>query len=146
MRNVSSTLKNFILQALLTTCISFAFASVTKCDAQSIVGKWKVASVKLFLNSGGVSEHPLRGTDLYEFEFKADHTYVITDGPGSKTTGTWSISGNQLTMTGAAEQGAGTKGKISTFSITGNKMIRTVIAEPPYNKMQSKSEEMSIRM
>jgi len=72
-------------------------------------------------------------------EFKSSNTYITS-------TGTWSVSGNQLTMIAPAEQKKGLKGRISKFSITGNKMMRTVIAEPPYNKTQSKSEETCIRM
>ena len=137
----------FTLKAFLVIiCITIGFVSFTKCNAQSITGKWKVVSVKLFLKVGSPVEHPIPPTDVYEFEFKPDHTYIVTDGPGSTSTGTWSVSGNQLTMIAPAEQRKGMKGRISNFSITGNKMIRTVIAEPPYNKMQSKTEETSIRM
>jgi|ERR1035437_840262 hypothetical protein len=143
----TNTLKAFILKALLIISgITFGFASFNKCDAQSIADKWKVVSVKLFLNAGSSVEHPIPPTNIYEFEFKPDHTYVVTDGPGSTSTGTWSVSGNQLTMIALAEQKKGMKGRISTFLITGNKMIRTVIAESPYNKTQSKTEETSIRM
>jgi hypothetical protein len=137
-----SSLKAFIA----IVCITVGFAGFAKCDAQSIEGKWKLVSVKLFLNAGNPVEHPIPPTDIYTFEFKPDHTYVVTDGPGSTSTGTWSVSGNQLTMIAPAEQRKGMKGRISTFSITGNTMIRTIIAEPPYNKTQSKSEETSIRM
>lgn len=144
---IKSMFTAFTLKALLViTCIMVGFAGFTKCDAQSIAGKWKVVSVKIFLNAGNPVEHPIPPTDIYEFEFNPDHTYVVTDGPGSTSTGTWSVSGNQLTMIAPAEQKKGMKGRISNFSITGNKMIRTVIAEPPYNKTQSKTEETSIRM
>ena len=144
---IKSMFSAFSLKALLViTCILVGFAGFTKCDAQSIEGKWKVVSVKLFLNTGNPVEHPIPPSDIYEFEFKPDHTYVVTDGPGSTSTGTWSVSGSQLTMIAPAEQKKGLKGRVSSFSITGNKMIRTVIAEPPYNKVQSKTEETSIRM
>jgi len=147
MKSKSSMIKAFTLKALLIIfSITIGFVSFTKCNAQSITGKWKVVSVKLFLKAGSPVEHPIPPTDVYEFEFKPDHTYVVTDGPGSTSTGTWSVSGNQLTMIAPAEQRKGMKGRISNFSITGNKMIRTVIAEPPYNKTLSKTEETSIRM
>jgi hypothetical protein len=143
----TNTLKSFIFKALLViTGISFGFLTFNTCYGQSIEGKWKVVSVKLFLNAGSPVEHPIPPTDIYEFEFRPDHTYVVTDGPGSTSIGTWSVSGNQLTMISPAEQKKGMKGRISNFSITGNNMIRTVIAEPPYNKTQSKSEETCIRM
>lgn len=142
--NIKSMFTAFTLKALLIiSCITVGFTSFTKCDAQSIVGKWKVTSVKLFLNAGGPVEHPIPPDHIYQFEFKADKTYIVTDGPGSTSTGTWSVSGNQLTMITPQEQG---KGRISTFLITGNKMIRTEIALPPYSKMQSKTEFTSIRM
>lgn len=147
MKSKSSMIKAFALKALLvfffTTIVLTGF---TKCDGQSIEGKWKVISVKLYLNAGNPVEHPIPSADIYQFEFKTDHTYIVTDGPGSTSTGTWSVQGNQLTMIAPAEQKKGLKGRVSNFSITGNKMIRTIIAEPPYNKTQSKSEETSIRM
>jgi Lipocalin-like domain len=142
-----SIAKTFSVRTLLIiTFITIGFANFTKCDGQSIEGKWKVISVKLFLNTGGAFEHPIPAGDIYQFEFKPDHTYVVTDGPGSTSMGTWSVSGSQLTMIAPAEQRKGLKGRTSNFSITGNKMRRTIIADPPYNKTQSKSEETSIRM
>ena len=145
---IKSMFTAFSLKALVfIICVITGFTSLSECRAQtSVIGKWKVVSVKLFLNAGSPVEHSIPPTDIYEFEFKPDHTYVVTDEPGSTSTGTWSVSGNQLTMIAPAEQKKGMKGRISTFSITGNKMIRTVIAEPPYNKTQSKAEETSIRM
>jgi hypothetical protein len=147
MKSNLSIVKTFALRTLLImTFITIGVANFTKCDGQSIEGKWKVISVKLFLNTGGAFEHPIPPGDIYQFEFKPDHTYIVTDGPGSTSTGTWSVLGSQLTMIAPAEQKKGLKGRVSNFSITSNKMIRTIIAEPPYNKTQSKSEETSIRM
>ena len=144
---IKSMFTTFTLKALLIiSCITVGFSGFTKCDAQSIIGKWKVVSVKMFLNAGGATEHQLQAQDIYEFEFKPDHTYFVTLGPGSTDTGTWSVAGNQLTMIAPAEQREGLKGRISTFSITGNKMIRTEVAVPPYNTVQSKSEITSTRM
>jgi Lipocalin-like domain len=148
MKHKSAIVKAFTLRVLpILALITVGFSSFTLCNAQSsIEGKWKVISVKLFLNDGRASEHPIPAGDIYQFEFKPDHTYVVTDGPGSVSTGTWSVSGSQLTMIAPAEQRKGLKGRTSDFSIIGNKMIRTIIAEPPYNKTQSKSEETSIRL
>ena len=144
---IKSVFTTFTLKALLIiSCVTVGFSGFTKCNAQSVVGKWKVVSVKMFLIAGGATEHQLQAQDIYEFEFKPDHTYVVNQGPGSADTGTWSVSGNQLTMIAPAEQRAGLKGRVSTFSITGNKMIRTEVAVPPYNTVQSKSEITSTRM
>jgi len=57
-----------------------------------------------------------------------------------------SVSGNQLTMKGAAQIRKGQGSEIYTFSITGNTMIRTMIVQPPYNTMIFKQEDTSIRM
>ncbi len=135
----------FSLKALLIiTCITIGFAGFTKCDAQSIVGKWKVISIKMFFNAQGRApvEHATPPNEIYQFEFKPDKTYIVTDVTGVQT-GTWSVSGNQLTMKAPEEEG---RGRTSTFSITGNKMIRMEIAPPPYNKVQSKTEFTSTRM
>jgi hypothetical protein len=144
---IKSMFTTISLKAMLIfSFITFSFSGFTKCDAQSIVGKWKVVSVKIFLLAGGASEHQLQAQDIYEFEFKPDHSYVVDHGPGSTDTGTWSVSGNQLTMIAPAEQREGSKGRNSPFSITGNKMILTLVAVPPYNTVQSKSELACIRM
>ena len=145
--NIKSMFTAFTLKALLIiSCITVGFTSFTKCDAQSIVGKWKVTSVKLFLNAGGPVEHPIPPDHIYQFEFKADKTYIVTDGPGSTSTGTWSVSGNQLIMIGTAEKKAGMEGRTYTFSINGNTMTRTMMTKPPYNTMVYKQEDTSTRM
>lgn len=147
----------FMLKALLIiTCIIFGFSSFIVVNAQSsIVGKWKEVSVKQFFTTEGtkqigksVMEKQMSAPDKLELEFKSDHTYIQLDGHTkySTTTGTWSVSGNQLTMIAPAEQRAGIKGRVSTFSITGNTMIKTMIIQPPYNAMVSKQEDTMIRM
>jgi hypothetical protein len=104
MKSKSTIIKAFAVRALLVFSITIGFASFIKCNALSITGKWKVMSIKLFLNAGNPVEHPIPPTDIHEFEFKPDHTYMVTDGPGSTSTGTWLVSGNQLTMVAPAEQ------------------------------------------
>ena len=147
MKTTSSIFGAFTAKALFFfAIIGLGLASSTECEAQSIVGRCKVVSVKLFLNAGGASEHQLRGEDKYEFVFKADHAYTVSQGPGNPDTGRWSVSGNQLTMIAPAEQRSGMKGRTSAFFITDNKMVRTVVAEPPYNEVQSKAVETSVRM
>ena len=151
-----SMFTTFKLKALITiTCITVGFSSFIVCNAQSIVGKWNEVSAKQFFTPEGskqtgksVIEKQTSATDKVELEFKSDHTYIEIAGhiKFHTSTGKWSVSGNQLTMTGTAEQRAGMEGRIYTFSITGNTMTRTMIIKPPYNAMVYKQEDISTRM
>ena len=65
---IKSMFTAFTLKALLIfSCITVTFSSFTKCDAQSILGKWKVVSVKMFLKTGGATERQIGVQDIYEF-------------------------------------------------------------------------------
>ena len=47
----------FTLKALfIITCISVGFSGFTKCDAQSIVGKWQGVSVKNYYSAEYVKQ------------------------------------------------------------------------------------------
>jgi hypothetical protein len=147
----------FNLKALLfITSITIGFSSLSVCNAQSsVIGKWKEVSVKQFYTpeyakkmGKAVVEGQAPANSTYQWEFKSDHTYVIHGGRGKddKTTGEWSVSGNQLTMKGAAQVRKGQGAEIYTFVITGNTMTRTMLVQPPYNEMIFKQEDTSIRM
>jgi Lipocalin-like domain len=152
---IKSLFTAFIVKPLLViTCITLAFAGFTKCDAQSIVGKWKEISVKQFYTpeyakkiGKTVIEGQAPANSTYQWEFKSDHTYIINGGPGkdNTTTGEWSVSENQLTMKAAAQVRKGKGSEIYTFSITGNTMTRTMMIQPPYNEIVFKQEDTSIR-
>ena len=140
----------------IITCITIGFSSLSVCSAQSsVVGKWKEVSVKQFYSAEyakkmgrAVVEGQTPANSTYQWEFKSDHTYVINGGRGKddKTTGEWSVSGNQLTMKADAQVRKGQGAQIYTFSITGNTMTRTMMIQPPYNEMIFKQEDTSIRM
>ncbi len=155
MKTKTSNFTRATLKAFFISTIIFAFANFTKCDAQAIVGKWNEVSVKQFFTPEGVKqtgksviEGQTTSTDKVQFEFNSDHTYTETTGHIKlhTVTGTWSVSGNQLTMVAAAQKRAGMGGRIYTFSITGNTMTRTMMVQPPYNTIVYKTEDTSIRM
>jgi Lipocalin-like domain len=109
MKTKTSTLKAFILKALLIiTGITFGFSSLNKCDAQSIEGKWKEVSGKDYCTAKGVKatgkqflpQAPQMGGQV--LEIRSDHTFTSSElmnwVPSSvKLTGTWTLSGDQLT-------------------------------------------------
>ena len=78
---------------------------------QPIVGKWNQVTVKQYLTDEGTKKYgkPFIETDMSTigtviYEFKSDHSYLISSGSGpdadSRTyTGTWSLAGDQLVMT-----------------------------------------------
>src|SRR5580765_2327454 len=104
---ISSTVK-----ASIITCITFALSSFTLCAAQlPIIGKWHEVSAKQFFTPEGakqtgklVIEIQTSATDKVEWEFKSDHTYAMTSGhlKFKTVTGTWSVTGDQLTISGDA--------------------------------------------
>ena len=154
---IKSMFSAFSLKALVfITCIVIGFTSLSECRAQtSVIGKWKEVSVKQFYTpeyAKKMGKEFVGGQALanstYQWEFKSDHTYIINGGRGNddKTTGEWSVSGNQLTMKAAAQVRSGQGAQIYTFVITGNTMTRTMIIQPPYNEMIFKQEDTSIRM
>ncbi len=153
---IKSMFTAFILKASLIICITVAFSSFIVVNAQSsVVGKWKEVSTKQFFTPEGakqtgksVIEGRATSTDKMELEFKSDNTYTEIAGhiKFHTVTGTWSVSGNQLTMVGTAEKKAGMEGRIYIFSITGNTMTRIMMVKPPYNTMVYKQEDICTRM
>jgi hypothetical protein len=153
----SSTFTAFVLKAVpVIICTTTGFSSFIVVNAQlSVVGKWKEVSAKQFFTTEGakqtgksVIEKQTSVTDKVEFEFKSDHTYAEVAGHINFHTsnGTWSVSGDQLTMIGTPEKKAGMEGRVYTFLITDKTMTRTMMTKPPNNTMVYKQEDISIRM
>ena len=90
----------------------------------------------------------MRLKEVFIWELNADKTYTMTDEAGKdmKTTGEWSVKGDQLTMRTAAEIRKGVAGlHFCTYSISDNTLVRTMINEPPYNETIAKTEGTMIR-
>ena len=146
----------------LVICITIGFAGFTKCDAQSITGKWNQVSSKQFLTAEGAKAHgkPVLETQMTTigtviFEFKSNHTYVVksssTHDPKVRTiTGTWSLSEDQLQMKMDAKQEdskynpKGTSSSITTISVNGNTMVMGT--NYPNSKITSKIEITLVRI
>lgn len=95
---IKSMFTAFNLKAIIFfTSITIGFSSLSVCRAQSsVVGKWKVVSVKQFYSPEYVKkmgktvvEGQAPANSTYQWEFKSDHTYIIRGGRGKddKTTG-----------------------------------------------------------
>jgi Lipocalin-like domain len=92
---------------LLTACLA-GFAGVMRCDAQSIVGKWKQISGKMYCTADAVKNshgHLQEVMDMPKVdvvdEFKSDHTLTETITTGSTKTsnsGTWTMAGKTVTI------------------------------------------------
>jgi len=93
---------------LLIICLT-GFAGMTHCDAQSIVGKWKQVSGKMFCDAGAVKKSHGHLQDVMDMpkvdavdEFKSDHTLIETITTGETKTsssGTWTMAGKTVTIT-----------------------------------------------
>jgi hypothetical protein len=154
---IKSMFTAFTLKALLTiTCITIGFASFTKCDAQSIIGKWKGVSAKFFYSpeyakqiGKSMEEKTTKEAGDSWGEYKADHTFTMSfSAPNSSevTTmkGTWSLTGNQLKTTLEPQYNPQKMATTSTISIMGNTMITTAV--PPSGGMVTKTISTSTRM
>ena len=92
---------------LLITCLT-GFAGVMHCEAQSVVGKWKQISGKMYCTADAVKSSHGHLKEVMEMpkadvmdEFKSDHTLTETITTGSTKTsnsGTWTMSGKTLTI------------------------------------------------
>jgi hypothetical protein len=117
------------------------FSALSKCDAQSIVGRWKQVSAKMFCTPDAVKNshgHLQEVMDMPKVEavdeFKANNTLIETITSGATTTntaGTWTMSG-----------------KTVTISITGHKPMSGIVSGADnilvYTMEMPKSERMQI--
>ena len=149
------------MQILKTVALVIAFSAssaFTCCQAQSIVGKWKMVSTTSYFTAEGTAK---QGKETYTnavpstasiiSEFKPDHTYLTTTSSESSPTphilaGNWSLTGDRLTITVDPKYKPGKELESSTItiSITGNTMIMTnnIIANPMVSKMTTKAERI----
>ncbi len=142
MKTKSSIFMAFILKLLLVvTCFVFGFSSLSKCDAQGIVGKWRQVSGKMFCTPDAVKNSHGHLQDVMDMpkveavdEFKADKTLTETITSGTTktvTSGTWAMSG-----------------KIVTISITGHKPMSGIVSDADktliYTVEMPKSEHMQV--
>lgn len=118
MKTTKSSFKSFTFKALLFfISITFTFAGVTRCDAQSVVGRWKRTGTKIFETDKATGKQtPVSAQKQLQYdqasaangynemlEFKSDNTYISTVSKAGETkptshTGNYSISGNILDM------------------------------------------------
>jgi hypothetical protein len=139
-----STFAFFSLKTVfLIICITIGFASFTKCDAQSIVGKWKGISVKNYYSAEfakqtgkSMEEKTSKETGNSDIEYKADHTFIMNfSAPNSSdvTTmkGIWSLSGDQLKFTLEPQYNPKKTTTNATISIQGNTLVTTAVIPPP---------------
>ena len=101
--------------ALIIFLCTISFASLTECQAQAIVGKWKGVSVKFIYIAGAkhmnkeMEELQSKGVGNQHYEFQSDHRFILTSAALNSTEtmvlkGTWRLSGDQLTTTLDAHQ------------------------------------------
>jgi hypothetical protein len=118
MNFTSTTFVAFIFRALLVVTISiYGFAGFSKCDAQSIVGKWHRTGTTAFKieKATGKQTPSLSAEQQKQYdqatvaneynellEFKSDDTYISTvsvkDRKATEHTEKYSVSGNKLDM------------------------------------------------
>ena len=145
------------LKALIViTCFIVGFASFTKCDAQSIVGKWNGVSVKNYFSpeyakvaGKSMEEKTVKETGNSAIEYKPDHTFIMTfsalnDPDVTTMKGTWSLTGDQLKLTLEPKYNPQKMTTTATVSITGNTMVTTAVMPAP--SRISKTISTSTRM
>jgi len=93
---------------LLTSCL-IGLTAMMRCDAQSIVGKWKQVSGKMYCTPDAVKNSHGHLQDVMDMpkvdavdEFKSDHTLtetITTGATKTSNTGTWTMTGKTVTIT-----------------------------------------------
>lgn len=139
-----SMLRVFTLKALIAiVCITVGFAGVTKCNAQSIVGKWNGVSVKNYFSAEyekvtgkSMEEKTVKEAGNSAIEYKPDHTFIMTfsapnDPEVTTIEGTWSLTGDQLKTTLEPKYNPQKMTTTATVSINGNTMITTAVMPTP---------------
>ena len=141
---------------LIITCVTIGFESFTKCDAQSIVGKWNGVSVKNYFSDDyakvmgkPTEEKTVKEAGISAIEYKSDHTFVMTfSAPNDKevTTmkGTWSLAGEHLNVTLEPKYNPKKMTTASTVIVNGNTLVTTSVM--PFPARISKSVSTGIRM
>jgi hypothetical protein len=112
MKAISPSTRFLLHKMLLVfTLFIIVFPAFTKCDAQSIVGKWKGVSVKNYYGAEyakqigkPMEEKSAKEVGNSEVSFLTDHNFVLTfSAPNSADVtlmkGTWSATGDQLKLT-----------------------------------------------
>lgn len=141
---------------LIITCITIGFEGSTKCDAQSIVGKWNGVSVKNYFSDEyakvmgkTTEEKTVKEAGISAIEYKSDHTFVMTfsapDNPDVTTMkGTWSLIGDRLNVTLEPKYNPKKMTTAATVVVNGNTLITTSVM--PFPARISKSVSTGIRM
>lgn len=137
---IKSMFSAFALKALFViACIIVGFAGFTKCDAQSIVGKWNGVSVKNYFSTEyakvagkSMEEKTAKEAGNSAIEYKPDNTFIMSfsapnDPEVTTMKGTWSLTGDQLKITLEPKFNPRNMTTTATVSITGNTMITTAI-------------------
>ena len=125
---------------ILLIAVCFISAGLNRCEAQAIVGKWKMVSTTTFFTAEGAAKqggktsvlNPVPASASIISEFKSDHTYLTTTSSSTSPTpstlgGTWSLSDNKLTITVDPKYhpAKGVELSTVTISITGNTLMIT---------------------
>jgi hypothetical protein len=147
---IKSMFTALTLKALLVaSCVMVGFAGSTKCDAQSIVGKWNGVSVKNYFSDEyakvvgkSMEEKNVKEAGSSTIEYKPDHTFKMTfsspnDPEVSTMEGTWSLAGDQLKITLEPKFNPQKMTTTSTVSTNGNTMITTAVMPPPSRIIKS---------
>ena len=133
--------RNLISKAFCLTSFLTVFAGILNCNAQSIVGKWKQVSGKMYCTAEAVKNSHGHLTEVMDMpkvdavdEFKSDHTLVETITTGTTKTsssGTWTMTGHTVTI-----------------SITGHPPMSGIVSDADntliYTVEMPKSEHMQI--
>ena len=128
---------------VVTINIIVGFAGFTKCEAQSIVGKWNGVSVKNYFSveyakvaGKSMEEKSVKDAGNSAIEYKPDHTFIMTfsapnDPEVTTMKGTWSLTGDQLKITLEPKYNPQKMTTTATVSINGNTMITTAVMPAP---------------
>ena len=140
---IKSIFSAFLKAFSLIVCITIGFGASTKCNAQSIVGKWNGVSVKNYFSAEyakvvgkSMEEKTVKEAGNSAIEYKSDHTFIMSfsalNNPEVTTMkGTWSLTGDQLKSTLEPKYNPQKMTTTATVSINGNTMVTTAVMPAP---------------
>ena len=156
---MKSTTRQFISKvAWITGFTILGCSAMSKCEAQSIVGKWNAISTTIYYSDEGsartgmkIQVTTLADMGVVTMEFYSSHTFktttsVINDPKVNTLEGTWTFTGDQLNVTVDPKYHPvkGHESKTSTILITGNTLLITENTPPTrlVNKMVTKYQKI----
>ncbi|MEW6195200.1 MAG: DUF5004 domain-containing protein [Bacteroidota bacterium] len=129
---------SFLIMLVFTLYIGCSEDSTSSSSEESLIGTWTLTSITLTTINNTVltpEQAGMSGTIIMRADKTFEATFT-TDGEPNTETGTWSVSGNTITLTSETETIV-----LENYSIQGNKLyVNTTVNIDPFGELPVKLE------